>query len=212
MGHDEYVEVRDEPRHRHRFENDYIRLYDVLIPEGDQTLYHRHGVDTFYVMIADSSVQDRTFGESASSTAQIKAGGAFLRAHLSEPLIHRVCNIGSGDARMIGAELKETPPVSASFPLNVPCHSVQKEHERLRVYRLRIQPEETTGPISYDFYSLTVVLEAAVVLIEDELHNQTLMSCSAGDAIWQSPRSNFTISNPGRAEYRAIVAEWRKRS
>ncbi|MDG2024636.1 MAG: hypothetical protein P8J75_09275 [Actinomycetota bacterium] len=212
MGHDEYVEVRDEPRHRHRFENDYIRLYDVLIPEGDQTLYHRHCVDTFYVMIADSSVQDRTLGELESSTAQIIAGGAFLRAHLSEPLIHRVCNIGSSDARMIGAELKAAPPVSASLPLDVPCHSVQKEHDRLRVYRLGIQPEQTTGPISYDFYSLTIVLEAAVVLVEDELHNQTLMSCSAGDAIWQSPRSNFTISNPGRTEYRAIVAEWREQS
>ena len=77
MGNDEYVEVRDEPRHRHRFENDYIRLYDVLIPKGDETLYHRHGVDTFYVMIVNSSVKDRTYGAATSSTAEITAGGAF---------------------------------------------------------------------------------------------------------------------------------------
>ncbi len=126
MGHDEYVEVRDEPRHRHRFENDYIRLYDVLIPEGDQTLYHRHDVDTFYVMIADSSVEDRTFGESTSSTAQITAGGAFLRAHLSEPLIHRVCNIGSGAARMIGAELKAAPPIVGFVPSTFPVIPFKK--------------------------------------------------------------------------------------
>ena len=209
MGNDEYVEVRDEPRHRHRFENDYIRLYDVLIPKGDETLYHRHGVDTFYVMIVNSSVQDRTYGAATSSTAEIRAGGAFLRGHLSEPLIHRVCNVGLGDARMIGAELKAAPPLSSSSPLRDPCHSIQKEHDRLRVYRLGIQPDQTTGRISYDFYGLTVVLGAAVISVEDELHNETLISCSAGDAIWQSPRSNFTISNPGQEEYRAIVAEWR---
>ena len=209
MGHDEYVDVRDEPRHRHRFENDYIRLYDVLIPEGDQTLYHRHNVDTFYVMIANSSVQDQTFGEATCSAAEITAGGAFLRAHLSAPLIHRVCNVGFGDARMIGAELKAAPPTASPVPLNAPCHSLRKEHERLRLHRLVIQPDQTTGPISYAFYSLTVVLEAAVVSLMDEFHNETVVSCSAGDAIWQAPRSNFAISNPGGSEYRAIVGEWR---
>ena len=209
MEDNEYVEVRDEPRHRHRFENDYIRLYDVLIPQEDQTLYHRHGLDTFYVMIADSSVEDQTFGETTTSVAQITAGGAFLRPHESQPLIHRVCNVGLRDARMIGAELKTAPPVSNPAPLDAPCHSLRKEHDRLRVHRLVIEPDQTTGPISYGFYSLTVVLRAAVISIGDEFQDETVMSCSAGDAIWQPPRSNFVISNKGEVEYQAVVAEWR---
>ena len=44
-----YVAVRDEPRHRRRFEDDHVRVYDVLIPPGDTTLYHHHTEDTFYV-------------------------------------------------------------------------------------------------------------------------------------------------------------------
>ena len=44
-----YVAVRDEPRHRRRFENEFVRVYDVLVPPGDTTLYHHHSEDTFSV-------------------------------------------------------------------------------------------------------------------------------------------------------------------
>ena len=37
-----YVAVRDEPRHRRRFEDDHVRVYDVLIPPGDTTLSFAH--------------------------------------------------------------------------------------------------------------------------------------------------------------------------
>ena len=31
MSASDYVEVRDEPRHHHRFENEYVRVYEALI-------------------------------------------------------------------------------------------------------------------------------------------------------------------------------------
>ena len=51
-----YVEVHDEPRHRHRFEDALVRVYDVLIPPTDTTLYHRHTEDTFYVAVNEATV------------------------------------------------------------------------------------------------------------------------------------------------------------
>ena len=57
-----YVAVRDEPRHRRRFEDDHVRVYDVLIPPGDTTLYHHHTEDTFYVAVNDAIVRNQVWG------------------------------------------------------------------------------------------------------------------------------------------------------
>ena len=71
-----WVEVRDEPRHRRRFETDLVRVYDVEIPPGDTTLYHRHTEDTFYVAVNEATVRDRTWGEEGERTGTAPAKGA----------------------------------------------------------------------------------------------------------------------------------------
>ncbi len=103
---DAYVEVRDEPRHRRRFENAFVRVYDVLVPPGELTLYHRHVEDTLYVSILEATVRDQTFGAAERRTGSVPAGISVCRPHRSEPLIHQVENVGEGDMRMIGAEVK----------------------------------------------------------------------------------------------------------
>ena len=53
----EYVSVRNEPQHRHQFENEWVRIYDVLLPPKHVTLYHAHIQDTIYVAIHGSRLK-----------------------------------------------------------------------------------------------------------------------------------------------------------
>ncbi len=49
----DYVAVIDEPQHYHRFENEFVRVYDVRFAPGEHSLYHRHDEDTMYVTVRD---------------------------------------------------------------------------------------------------------------------------------------------------------------
>ena len=49
------VPVSSEPRHHLKFENAYVRVFDVMVPPGDQTLFHTHANDYLFVSIGDAN-------------------------------------------------------------------------------------------------------------------------------------------------------------
>lgn len=205
---DEWVEVRDEPRHRRRFENDYVRVYDVLIPPGDITLYHRHTQDTFYVAVNEATVSDTTWGEAEARTGTAPAGTAMCRPHLTRPLTHQVHNVGTGEMRLIGAEVKASPAVVASAPVEAPGLSVTLERDRLRVYELALGPGASTGEVACDFSSLTVLLTIATLrLVVDGVERVQVFA--PADVLWQPGPVRVSFTNVGEEPCRAFVGEWR---
>jgi len=209
MTRPDYVEVLDEPRHRRCFENDLVRVYDVLIPPGDVSLFHRHTEDTYYISIVDAyDIREQVFGEVETSTIpQIPAGFGVCRKHRSQPLIHQVSNGGQTDMRMIGAELKRSPPTSAAKALDHPNHVLLSEEARYRSYSFQLEPGQTTGILKYNFFSLTVVLNRTNLKIDyGETGSQTI-TCAPGHTIWSDPLT-FSVTNVGEDLFSSIVLEW----
>jgi hypothetical protein len=206
---EQYVEVRDEPRHRRRFETDLVRVYDVSIPAGDTTLYHRHTEDTFYVAINEATVRDRTWGEEGERTGTAPAGSLLCRPHRSRPLIHQVHNLGPGDMRLIGAEIRARPTRRAEQPLAAPGHTLSLEREQLRAYDLALDPGRSTGEIRYAFASLTVLLTVATLRVGRPDGTSTMVVLAPGDVIWRPEPAELSITNVGEEPCRAAVGEWR---
>lgn len=204
-----YVEVRDEPRHRRRFENGFVRVYDVLIPPGDVTLYHRHTEDTFYVAVNEATVSDRTFGADEARTGTAAAGTSMCRPHRTKPLIHQVHNVGSGEMRLIGAEIKASPVVTSAQPLVAAGHALVLERDPLRVYDLTLEPGSSTGAIEYGFSSLTVFLTTATLLVRSADGTERTTVSAPGDVVWLPGPAQLTITNVGEEACRAAVGEWR---
>ncbi len=208
--HDEHwVEVRDEPRHRRRFENEFVRVYDVLIPPGDTTRYHRHTEDTFYVAVNEATVRDRTWGEDESRTGTAVAGSCLCRPHRSRPLIHQVHNLGAHEMRLIGAEIKATPGHSTAAPLEAAGHTLTLERDRLRVYELALEPGESTGAITYGFASLTVLLSVATLALRHADGQERTVIHAPGDVLWQPGPLSLSITNVGEQRCHAAIGEWR---
>ena len=199
-----YVPVRNEPRHRHRFENQWARVYDVLIPVGDATLYHRHTEDTLYVAIAAASLRDQTWGEEDARTAEVEAGICICRPHRTRPLIHRVCNVGKGDMRMIGVEVKDSPPETAANPLAADHVSMRWENERLRAYDVKLEAGDSTGVLDFSFSGVAIMLTPACLKIGEG----EVWSAAAGDLVWLGPGVR-SFSNVGEAPLGFVMAEWR---
>ena len=205
----DFVEVRDEPRHRRRFEDDLVRVYDVLIEPGDTTLYHRHTEDTFYVAVNEATVRDRTLGDEEARTGTAPAGTLLCRPHRSRPLIHQVSNVGSAPIRLIGAEKKASPAVTSSEPLDAPGHVLALDREPLRAYELSLEPGQSTGEIEYRFSSLTVMLTIASLRIRQADGVERIATFAPGDVIWLPHPTTLTVTNVGEEGCRAAVGEWR---
>ncbi len=56
------VPIEKEPRHPLIFENQYVRVFDVLIPAGKTTLFHIHKNDSIGVRLTDARIKDKTQG------------------------------------------------------------------------------------------------------------------------------------------------------
>ncbi len=96
------VPTEKEPMHRLKFENEFVRLFEVLVPVGESTKYHVHLYDGVSVRVSNAEIIDETIsGE--KTPVDIKYGIAIFGARPSA-LTHRVVNNGKrhGHERLRG--------------------------------------------------------------------------------------------------------------
>jgi len=67
------VPANEEPRHVVKLENEWVRIVDVEIPEGEKTLYHTHSLDYPYVLVTSVTLYNQVQGQEAKDV-QMKAG------------------------------------------------------------------------------------------------------------------------------------------
>ena len=189
----DYVEVRDEPFHRHQFQDDRIRLYDVLIPAGKSALYHRHSEDTAYVVVQPSRFRNQTAGAPAIEVDLPPPGTAFFDTQSKTPVIHQVSNIGSVDGRLIGVELYQVDKTIAREPLSAPGLTLGQTAPQIRIYNVILEPGQTTGPLNTRFPHLLIAITDGAL--------------KAGDFIWSKEAKELTLTNDGAATFKAVLYE-----
>ena len=130
------VPIEKEPRHRLKFENKSVRVFDVLIPSGDASLFHTHVHDGLSVRITDAQIRDEPVqGDSEESTVK---RGAVTFSYRPKPMTHRVSNIGKTPFRNIFIEILPSSDGSTRAPLppSRDGYAMVLENERVRVSRL----------------------------------------------------------------------------
>jgi quercetin dioxygenase-like cupin family protein len=100
---EETVPVAEEGHHQLLLENEYTRVFHVVIAPKDSTLMHQHDRDYVYVMIGSSQVE------------VVKPGVAPMQMKLNDgdvkftkgPLAHKVTNIGDTPFVNLTIEVKK---------------------------------------------------------------------------------------------------------
>lgn len=211
VGGIEYVAVRDEPQHRHEYENNRVRIYDVLLPPGYATLYHAHTRDTIYVVVKGSRLKSKSLvGPYAPPLGlPLPSGFVFWREHTKEPLIHEVTNVGEEAARLVGVELKSEAGDLPSQPVSGHGLELSDTYPKVRTYRLILGPGEKTGEMEIDSPALIIGLTEATVI--QATTDTTPRTASFEPASWEwfeSP-GRLSLSNVGISTFEAILYELR---
>jgi quercetin dioxygenase-like cupin family protein len=88
------VAVEQEPHHHVVFENQYVRVLDVVVKPGGTTLFHKHSLDNVAVQLSDATIRRQFPGEDWVISPG-KDGSVSFIAGIKTPYVHRIANIGS---------------------------------------------------------------------------------------------------------------------
>ena len=101
---DDPVPVEEEPHHRVVFENQYVRVLDVVVGPGETTLFHRHSIDNVPIILTDADNKTQFAGKDwAPTPAKAKSVG-FIPGD-AKPYVHRISNQGKTAYHVIDVEI-----------------------------------------------------------------------------------------------------------
>ena len=87
--------------HRWLFENQYVRVYEVRIPPGESTEFHRHAFDSVGVSISGGLTAAQPQGQPWGKAEQDKPGSVYFDAFSKKPITHRVRNDGKSEFHLV---------------------------------------------------------------------------------------------------------------
>src|SRR6266576_1926638 len=99
------VEISGEPRHHPKFENEFVRVWDVTVPAGDMTLWHAHRNDNVVVTLAPAKLHIETLGRDPVDTEWKFGEVRFSKA----TYVHRAMNVGTTPFHNLTIELLKLP-------------------------------------------------------------------------------------------------------
>jgi hypothetical protein len=202
-----FVEVRDEPLHRRRFENQFVRVFDVLVPPGERSLYHRHTEDTVYVVVGAANTVQWIDGKEVTNSP-VEAGHNFCGQHHSKPLIHQVGNLGPSTMRLIGTEIRQAPPHAALPALTDPALTLRRETPRVRSYLATLNPGQALSFGERDYYGTLVVIDEGCLDFGGSTGWRSVLA-NVGDLLWNEGPAPERVVNIGETPMRCLLVELR---
>lgn len=201
------VPVGQEPRHHVMFSNEYVRVIDAVIAPDDTTLFHTHSRDNVPVSISGGRMQTEVLGGSTTESTVQPGGAWFAKASYT----HRISNVGTTTLRFIDAELVSIPSFASPLPepiKDVPGLSLEIDNERVRVYRIRLDPGQSTGPHRHFLPGLEVVVAPSRLRVAGA-GKQEDSDESPGQFLWRSGPFRHSIENVGDSRFVAFFIEWK---
>ena len=91
----------DEAFHHWLFENQYVRVYDVRIPPGATTAFHRHAFDSVLVFVSGGTVSTQLQDKPWDKPKHVEAGSVSYSPDAKQPFTHRVRNDGDSEYHVV---------------------------------------------------------------------------------------------------------------
>ena len=198
------VEISGEPRHHPKFENEFVRLWDVTVPAGDTTLWHAHRNDNVVVSFGDVKLRIETLGRDP-----VEGPWKFGEVRFSKATyIHRAMNVGATSFHNFTIELLKTP--GGATLTKVPGREPVLENERVRVFRVALDPGQSGPMHTHTVPILAIALTAAELEVTTEGKAQPeRVKRPEGNVLWRAEPVTHAIKNVGKTRYEGVDIEFK---
>jgi hypothetical protein len=180
------------------FKNEYVTLLNVYIPAGRTARYHKHSIDTAFAFVEGANVRVQILGEDATET-NIPTGTIRYSDYSKKPLIHQVSNIDNKGFRVVALEIMYPEPgrFSASARSEVPEYKPVLDNERLRGWRLVLEPGQSVAAITQKAPGIRIVLNGGTIVESEPGQPDHDIDLKLGEFVWQEPDATRSIRNTG---------------
>lgn len=199
------VELGYEPHHHLKFENEYVRVWDTMIPAGDATRWHFHRNDNVVITLGDASVRVETV-DAEPVESQPRFGDVGFR---SAPYAHRAMSIGTAPFHNMAIEILKSPAAGS--------HSKTKQqigrepiidNDRVRVYRLSLAPGESSGMHTHLLSGLGILIAPAEIELQTPGKDKAeRIRVAVGDVRWRPGAVTHSVTNVGKTRFEAVDIE-----
>jgi len=200
------VEISGEPRHHPKFENEFVRIWDVTVPAGDATLWHAHRNDNVVVTLGGASLRIETVG---AATAEVEWNFGDVKFGKAT-YVHRAMNVGTTPFHNLTIELLRSPPLSgilANTKEEIARPPIL-ENERVRVYKLSLAPGESTTTHTHFLPGLGISITPGTIRVTTKGKDKPeRVKVPAGDVRWRSGPVIHSIKNVGKTRFEAVDIE-----
>jgi quercetin dioxygenase-like cupin family protein len=199
------VEISGEAHHHPKFENEFVRVWDVTVPAGEATLWHVHRNDNVVVTLADANLRlENVTGP--PSEAQWKFGEVrFAKATYT----HRAMNVGTTAFHNFTIELLQ-PTKFVADPSTLAADEAGRtpilENDRVRVYRLSLASGESQAMHTHPLPGLVVTLTDAQIEVTANGKAVT-HPVKRNDVSWQAGNVTHSVRNAGRTPFESLIIE-----
>lgn len=199
------VEISGEPRHHPKFENEYVKIWDVTVRAGDATLWHAHRNDNVVVGLGpDAKLRIETVGRDPVETLWKFGEVRFTKA----TYVHRAMNAGSSDFRNFTIELLKGP--TGAVLAKVPGREPVLENERVRVFRVTLDPGQTLPMHTHEVPGLALTLSGADLEVTTQgKATPDRVTRPTADVGWRAGAVTHSIKNVGKTRFEGVDIEFK---
>jgi len=196
------VSIDHEAKHHLVFSNQWARVYDVIVPAGDSTLYHVHPIDYTYVTLGDVSLKAQAQG--ADQTDLVLRDGEVRMT--AAPITHRVLNRSAAPFHNLTIELMK-PSGTALAPAG--AGTVVLDNARVRVERIVLEPGQSTPQHEHRGPGLDVAVSGGTVHVSNAGGGQDHLTFVPGSYRWNDSARTHTLTNLGTTRMELVEIEWK---
>ena len=125
-------------------------------------------------------------------------------------ITHRVMNYSKAPFRNITIEVLASPPSASGATLEkVPGHTLLYENERVRAWRLSLEPGQSTGAHTHGRAGLGVSVSGGELLITASDGKAQKVNAKPGDFQWHEAGATHSLQNAGKGRFEAVDIEWK---
>ena len=203
------VPVGQASYHVPAFQNDLVAVFRVYIPGGRQAGYHIHSSDQISVVVEDADQAGQELGGQPYPARRTPRGNVGYTAFSKKTMIHRVHNQGATPFHNIVTAIlyPESGRFAAGARTDVPAYTQVLDNDRVRAWRLVLEPGQSAAAITQKAPGLRIVVSGGEIVETVPGQPEQAMFTRVGDFFWKDAGVTRAIRNIGTTRIEFVEYE-----
>ena len=211
QGEEGPVPIEKAPYHLPVFSNEYVTVLKIEIPPQRDTGYHTHTRDSVSVNIEPADNISQDLGAPKATPSQRAARGrAQFTAYGKEPArSHKNTNVGTTPFHNVSFIFTSPKPLglTPSTRADAPAYASIMDNERVRGWRLALEPGQSAGAIAQEAPGIRIVVSGGELVENVPGQADRAMSLKLGEFYWQDRGVRRAVRNIGTTRIELVEFE-----